>query len=127
MVAAGRVAELACEVSTWREVVAVAAGDWHTVGVLADGTALATGVGRFGQRDVRQWRGLVNVSAGYLHTVGLRADGTVVATGRGDTGACEVTAWREVVAIAARSQHSVAVIADVAYGRWAPTAVASAT
>ena len=125
--AAGRGAAGECAVQGWRDIVAVAsgnvhparntgvavaAGDWHTVGVRADGTALATGIGRSGQCAVQDWRDLVDVAAGHLHTVGLREDGTVVSAGRSGTGACEVGGWREVVAVAAGSHHTVGLAAD---------------
>src|SRR5690348_18009847 len=59
---------------SWRDVVAVAAGSYHTVGVTAAGRVVAVGSTAFGQCDVAGWRKIVAVAAGSTHTLGLRAD-----------------------------------------------------
>jgi hypothetical protein len=71
----------------------VAAGWDHTVGLTADGTAIAAGWNLDGQCNVSRWTNLVAVAAGDLHTVGLKADGTVVAAGRNSERQCNVTDW----------------------------------
>ena len=78
MVAAGRANEGACAVEGWRERAALACGDWHSVGVCADGTAVATGINRRGQCAVSDWTGLTGIAAGYLHTLGVTAGGRVL-------------------------------------------------
>ena len=45
-----------CDVSGWRDIVAVVAGDYHTVGLKADGTVVAVGDNTLGQYDVSGWR-----------------------------------------------------------------------
>ena len=47
-----------CEVSGWRDIVAVAAGWSHTVGLKRDGTVVAVGYNKFGQCDVRGCTGI---------------------------------------------------------------------
>ena len=91
---------------------AVAAGISHTVGLRANGTAIATGWSPPGGRDVSGWRDLVAVAAGDWHTVGLRADGTAVATGANSNGRCDVSDWRDLVAVAAGGSHTVGLRAD---------------
>ena len=44
-----------CNVSDWRDIVAIAAGCAHTVGLKSDGTVIA-GNNEFGQCDVGSWR-----------------------------------------------------------------------
>jgi alpha-tubulin suppressor-like RCC1 family protein len=83
-------------VDGWRDIVAIAAGSLHTVGLKADGTVVATGDNAFGQCEVGDWRGIVAVAAGCAHTVGLKADGTVVATGDNAHGQCEVGGWSDI-------------------------------
>ena len=83
-----------CDVSGWRDVVAVAAGGIHTVGLKADGTVVAAGNNYSGQCDVSGWRDVVAVVASRFHTVGLKADGTVVAAGDNDKGQCDVSGWK---------------------------------
>ncbi|WP_198002197.1 hypothetical protein [Corynebacterium genitalium] len=65
----------------WREVIEVAAGDWHVVSGRADGRALAAGNNSRGQCNVSDWRDLQSVSAGYLHSIGLMSDGHVSCAG----------------------------------------------
>ena len=101
-----------CDVSGWRDLVAVSAGGYHTVGLRPDGTTVATGWNNYGQCDVSGWRDLVAVSAGIWHTVGLRPDGTAVATGDNEYGQCDVSGWRDLVAVSAGDGHTVGLRSD---------------
>ena len=44
-----------CDVDGWTDIVAVSAGDYHTVGLKADGTVVAVGYNDNGQCDVDGW------------------------------------------------------------------------
>ena len=101
-----------CDVSGWRDIVAVAAGNSYTVGLRRDGTVVAVGDNYNGQCDVSGWRDIVAVAAGDIHTVGLRRDGTVVAMGYNGYGRCDVSDWRDIVAVAAGSAHTVGLRRD---------------
>ena len=105
-----------CDVSGWRDIVAVAAGDFvfdgHTVGLRRDGTVVAVGWNYYGQCNVSGWRDIVAVAAGGYHTVGLRRDGTVVAVGYNKYGQCDVSDWRDIVAVAAGDGHTVGLRRD---------------
>ena len=101
-----------CDVSGWKDMVAVGAGFGHTVGLKTDGTVVAIGENTYGQCDVDRWREITDISAGEYHTVGLKADGTVVAIGDNRSGQCNVSDWRDVVAISAGSTHTVGLKAD---------------
>lgn len=71
-------------INGWEDIVSVAAGNFHTVGLVSDGTVLSTRVTEKydeGQDEVSDWNDIVEVDAGFAHTVGLKKDGTVVATG----------------------------------------------
>ena len=89
-----------CNVSDWRDMVAVSVGgglfSGHTVGLRKDGTVAAVGLNNWGECDVSDWRDMVAVSAGDLHTVGLRKDGTVAAVGNNGFGRCNVSDWRDI-------------------------------
>ena len=106
-----------------RDVVAIAAGDSHTLALHEDGTISAWGEESDGQTTPPD-EPLVAVAAGRFHSLGLRANGTVVAWGRNRSGQCDVPAsLSNVVAIAAGGAHSLALRADgtvVAWGRTAP-------
>jgi alpha-tubulin suppressor-like RCC1 family protein len=45
-----------CDVSGWRDIVAVSAGRAHTVGLGSDGTVVAVGDNEYGQCGVSGWR-----------------------------------------------------------------------
>ena len=95
-----------------QQIVTIAAGNWHTVGLRKDGTVVAVGENDHGQCDVSGWRDIVAVAAGNSHTVGLRRDGTVVAVGRNFYGQCDVGDWRDIVAVAAGGWHTVGLRRD---------------
>ena len=101
-----------CQVSGWRDTVAVSAGGLNTVGLKADGTVVAVGYNEYGQCDVSDWRDIVSVSAGGGHTVGLKADGTVVAVGSNRYGRCDVSGWQDIVSVSAGVGHTVGLKAD---------------
>ena len=86
----------------------LAVGSGHTVGLLSDGTVVATGWNRNGQCDVDSWSDIVAVAAGDSHTVGLLSDGTVVATGWND----DDDSWTDIVAVAAGGFHTVGLRGD---------------
>lgn len=113
VIAGGRNTELVNKASSWTNIVQIAGGDKHIVGLKKDGTVVAFGDNYFGQCDVGSWKDIVQIAAGYNHTVGLKKDGTVVAVGNNDTsyiynsqssqGACTVGLWRDIIAITAGS------------------------
>ena len=96
----------------WADIVAVSAGEYHTVGLRSDGTVVATGANSSGQCDTSDWADIVAVSAGKNHTVGLRSDGTVVATGANDDGQCRTDSWTNIVAVSAGAYHTAGLRSD---------------
>ena len=120
VVAVGKNEDGQCNVSGWKDIVAISAGGLYTVGLKADGTVVAVGYNYHGQRNVSDWKDIVAISAGWKHTVGLKADGTVVAVGYNDYGQCNVSDWKDIVAISAGGGHTVGLKTDgtvVALGR----------
>lgn len=110
-----------CNVSSWENIVAIAAGYQHSIGLKSDGTVVATEytgdqTDNRGQCEVSEWEGIVAIAAGTGCSVGLKSDGTVVATGQMKT---KVSSWTDIIAITAGETHIVAVKNDgtvVAYG-----------
>src|SRR4030042_371987 len=94
----------------------VAAGEFHTVGLESDGSAVAVGINDDGQCDVGNWTDITRVAAGAYHTVGLKSDGTVVAAGcageSGHYGQCDVGNWTGIIQVAAGNYHTVGVKSD---------------
>jgi len=87
----------------------LAAGGRHTVGILPDGTVVATGNNDEGQCDVERWTDIEHVAAGFSHTVGLRDNGVVVATGRNIEGQCNTLtpSWTDIGMVVAGDWHTV--------------------
>lgn len=61
VVAAGSNDEGQCNVSEWREIIAIAAHHRHTVGLRKDGTVVATGANEDGQCEVKEWRDILTI------------------------------------------------------------------
>lgn len=74
-----------CNVSDWRDIVEIDAGDWYTVGLKKDGTVLITGENTshnaYIDDDIYTWKDIKSIAAGFGQTLGLTSDGTVVAIG----------------------------------------------
>jgi alpha-tubulin suppressor-like RCC1 family protein len=99
-------------------VVAIAAGDVHSLALKADGTVVGWGDNEFGQATIPA--GLSNVvaiAAGSYHSLALKADGTVVGWGDNEYGETTIPAGlSNVVAIAAGKGYSLFLTATLASG-----------
>lgn len=110
---AGKNTAGASNVGSWRNIVAVAAGTSHSVGLKADGTVVACGSDEFGQvSGVSGWTDITAIAAFGNFTVGLKKDGTVVACGDNSSGQLEVSGLSGVKAIAAGQDHCVFLLSD---------------
>jgi len=92
-----------CDVSDWTDIVAIAAGFYHSLGLKSDGTVVAMGENERGQCNIDNWRDVVAIAAGVSHSLGLKSDGTVVATKFieseyiKDAGRSEVNKWESIL------------------------------
>lgn len=100
--------------------IAVAAGAWHNLGLGADGSVVAWGDGFSGQCDVPvSLTNALAITAGGYHNLALRADGSVAAWGANDYGQINVPAQLgQVIGLAAGTWHSVALQADATVKVW---------
>lgn len=80
-----------CNVSEWKDIKAIAAGDWHTVGLCEDGTVVSTKPDSnkypnlyTAACDVKDMEGIIEIAAGTGYTIGLKENGTVEALGFND-------------------------------------------
>jgi len=96
----------------WFDIIQVAAGMHHTVGLKNDGTVVAVGYCGNNLCSVGSWTDIIQVSAGHLHTVGVKSDGTVLAVGFNDYGQCNVSGWTGINQTAAGRWHTVGLKAD---------------
>ncbi len=100
------------DVDDWADIVAVAAGDDHTIGVKSDGTVRVANDIYYGQPSVSEWDNIVAVAADHLHVVGLKSDGTILIAGEAEPFPHVVPGWSDIVAVAAGTQLTVGLRSD---------------
>lgn len=89
-----------CEVygDDWKDIIAISAGDFHTVGLKSDGTVVTTqDKNTDSAKKIKKWTNIVAVSAGYGITLGLKSDGTVVATGYNKNNQINIDDWGKAI------------------------------
>jgi alpha-tubulin suppressor-like RCC1 family protein len=96
----------------WFDIIQVAAGEYHTLGLKNEGTVVAVGYCGYDLCNVGNWTDIVQISAGSFHTMGLKADGTVLAVGLNDDGQCNVESWTDIIQVTAGLGHTVGLKAD---------------
>lgn len=111
------------------DVVAIAAGQYHSMALRADGTVVSWG--RSSDNNIQDFPsnltrdvGVIAIAAGYWHSLALKADGSVVGWGddKYSKGAHIVPEdLNNVIAIAAGEYHSVALTADGTIVEWGHT------
>jgi uncharacterized lipoprotein YddW (UPF0748 family) len=94
--------------------IAVAAGEWYTLTLRADGGVVGWGDDSRGQCDVpASLQDALAIAAGGYHGLAIRRSGTVVAWGANDYGQANVPAnLKGALAVAAGTWHSVALRAN---------------
>ena len=100
------------------EIIDIAAGSEHIVGLKHDGTVITTDDKQ--NVVVSGWRNIVAIASGGYSTVGLKADGTVVTTGTGEY-STDIGNWSDIIAIDACSGNTFGLKSDgtvVASGRY---------
>jgi len=99
---------------------AIAAGSYHTLALLQDGTVAAWGEDDDGQCDPPPGlTNVVQVAGGGYHSLALSADGSVTAWGGNEDQQCNVPAGlTNVLAVAAGFWHSLALRADGTVVAW---------
>lgn len=103
-IAAGGKLKGQSNVSDWKDLVAVAAGWFYTVGLKKDGTVLFAGPLYSRLRTVEDWKNIVALAASAEQAVGLREDGTVVSAGVFGTDSRTKT-WTDITAVTAGMTH----------------------
>ncbi|MBI4664679.1 MAG: PQQ-binding-like beta-propeller repeat protein [Verrucomicrobia bacterium] len=112
-----------------RVVVAIAAGNQHSLALRSDGTVVGWGDNTLGQSAIPS--GLSNVmsiSAGAFHSLALKKDGTVVAWGEPRFGKNIVPGGlKDVTAVSAGAQHNLALKKDGTVIVWGDNSSGQAT
>jgi hypothetical protein len=106
--------------------IAVAAGAWHSLALRADGTVLAWGDNYQGQCNVANLRDIMAIAGGGYHSLAIQRDGTVIGLGSNDSGqATPPAGLSNITAIAAGTWHSLALRADGTVVAWGDSTDAS--
>ena len=110
-------------------VIAIDAGDYHSLALKSNGTVVAWGWNLYGQTDVPAGlSGVTAIAAGGYHNLALKSDGTVVAWGDNWAGQTDVPAGLSgVTAIAAGGGHSLALKSDGTIVGWGSNGYGEAT
>lgn len=107
------------ECNSWRDIVAIAAGDHQVVGLRKNGTCVAnsikwnTGYGYDGQSDVSGWSDIIAIACCDNFSMGLKSNGTVVLACTSDF--CKVNGvkeWTNIEMIAAGRDAAVGLTKD---------------
>ena len=136
----GPTLETLAPVSGLSDVVAIAAGLFHSIALKSDGTVWTWGRNHFYQLGmegpdsstpvrVPGLSGVVAIAAGYSHSLAVKSDGTVWAWGRNDFGQlgvsspststpAQVSVLSAVVAVAGGEYHSLALESDGTVWAW---------
>ena len=109
-----------CAFAGSTNLIAVAAGNWHNLGLRADGTVSAWGDNSSGQCDFpATLTDALAIAAGGYHSLALRANGAVVAWGANDDGQTNVPAGLTgSIGLVAGTWHSAALRADGTVAAW---------
>ena len=108
-------------------IVAVAAGGYHTLALNADGCTVAWGARSNVSVNYDQslvppaaMDGVVAVAAGLMHSVALRFDGTIVAWGQNQFGQTSVPehAQGKCISVVAGERHTIALLKDGSIVAW---------
>lgn len=98
-------------VTGYKNVVAVAAGQEYSVLLLDDGTV--KGIGKTYENCLLYtWNDIVAVSVSNGHIAGLKKNGTAVATGANDKGQCNVSGWTNLIAVSAYEDSTIGLKKD---------------
>ena len=66
----------------WKNLVQIAAGEQHTVGLGSSGLPVAAGSNTNGQLNLGSWEDVVYIAVGNNYTLGLQSDGTLLIAGK---------------------------------------------
>lgn len=85
VLAAGDNEEKQRDTAGWRNITAIAAGEYHVAGLKRDGTVISTGAARNfinrGQCETGKWSDITEIIAANFFTVGLKSNGSIVTCG----------------------------------------------
>lgn len=106
-------------------VIAISAGEWHSLALKADGTVVAWGADHGVPSDLTN---VVVIAAAGFHNLALTGNGAVRAWGQNDHGQCDVPpGLSNVVALTGGWTHSLALLSDGTVVGWGRNSEGQAT
>jgi hypothetical protein len=97
------------DVSTWTDIVAVDAGESHSLGLKNYDTVECAGYNSSDQCEVSSWSGITEIGAGAYYSMGIKTGGSVEYAGKNYFGEGNVSGWSNIKHISTGFNHSVAV------------------
>ena len=98
--------DVPADIKDWKDIVAIACGERHVVGLCSDGTVKATGSNACEQCNTKEWRDIVSIACCDDLTVGLDKHGRVVSTGSFESTKRAVSSWMNITQIACGSNFA---------------------
>ena len=99
--------------------IAVAAGGWHSLGLRFNGSVIAWGGDTHGECSIpADLADVVAIAAGMYHSLALKANGQVVGWGDDSYGQATPPGLSNIIAIAAGTWHSIALKSDGTVTAW---------
>ncbi|MCL2065104.1 MAG: RCC1 domain-containing protein [Candidatus Cloacimonetes bacterium] len=93
-------------IDDWRDITAIAVGEFIIAGLKKDGTVVCKGKGET-LCNTEKWDNIVEISAGSNHIVGLKKDGSVLSTGDQYHGRCNTSSWKNIIAVSACKETTI--------------------
>ena len=84
---------------TGTDYLAIAAGDFYSLALKADGSIVAWGIDDYGQASPPAGNDFVAISAGIQHGLALKTDGSIVGWGRNNYGQATPPVGNDLIAI----------------------------
>lgn len=100
------------DVSGWTDIIQVACGGSHAVGLRSNGTVVSTGFNMYGQCETSYFQHVISIAAGENTTYVVTAEGKVYAIGDNSSGQCEVSDWSDIVSVSAGLDFAVGLRSD---------------
>ena len=107
------------DLSGLSDIIAISAGEYHTVGLKSDGRVAIVSAHWSGMNTMddwvqllavgNNWSNIASISSAQDHSMGVKSDGTVICAG---TFQRAVSDWRDVVYISSNTKHTVGLKSD---------------
>lgn len=101
-----------CNVSNWSNIIKVASGNAHSLGLKADGSVVCAGSNASGQCNVSGWSNITKISAGVDISLGVKSDNTLVCAGS-STYCSSLNGMTNVVSAYAATEADMVVVVEL--------------